>query len=641
MAANSNLYDDELRRVVDEGSTTRDGMFRTVLEKDVVPKYHFEAPSTCLSLADTAIRADDVLNPFETVVVDPNDSNALVHSNSDLSIMFVHTVPGVVSLFSERGLYSNHIYQPDVNHRELKFDHMNGYFIDSEGKQREPIMKSALWAETDAEKFDMATQIGIYLYEVVDTAGLSEEEKDTDSVQYGCMRSHGQLRPEDASVSCFSYIDNRTTRPLTVGGLKRCLRVFGLEFQDTKSVYSTDDSFVGLHDIVAFFKLFAGHNMNTVPAFMEFLDGFRMGSLYRYDDSVDLEDNVWRFGHLVRSLVAMRVGIYDGQHRGVAMAQSAVGIYSVTAMVPLKRTKIEEALPSVHLKTDKVSPQVWRSMLFQVGTPTDKSLLESNKTVVGVYSKFGAAVTTAQDLSIKPTFDSFVGFVVKRVATQLQRDIGFKKTGWSSYWSSSASKNVSAKSCCTMLKRLEIAWRALLNFVDTDPLVYRPYIMSIDAADESSWKEHFTGDGTHCANFSRLAHIPHSQGSAISGTLQEEWGATKSTRPKLTKWGGYLLSVLKACAWDVQQLRVLEEMFRSFVPKHEQFPRQEPLPLINFRSISWIASNVVEPLTCLRQHLVRKILIEVKIMLTSEQQAIGERDARSEERICGLNEEVF
>ena len=588
---------DEIRAAVEAGSGAGGS---SVFATDGDANCHWEEPLR--SLVEFPIRAGSELKDFTA-----GSNPAFVIPRSRLHCLQFQAVGVFITLFEERGIYSNHVYQPEVNHREIVFDHFNFPYRDEEGKNMPPLMKSTLWPESDKEQFDFLTAIGLYFCETIDSTDYDEAQLADDNLLYGLFRSHGQLRLDGEEHSRFAYIRNRYSKPMTVRTLKRTLLVFGYKWSDPNNCYDDDDSIVQLRDISAFFNLFADYNLGDAESFQKFLVDFNMGSVYNYDATVSTELNVWRFGHLIRVLSLMRVAAFDGQHRLVSLAQSSVGIHFVGADVPLKVTSIECALPDIKLKPESARSQVWRKMTFTVATPEDPAKLGCNRDIQIVYAGYGSSITGAQDMSIKTGFHAFTTGALRVV---LKRMVGERVEAYTfaNYWS----KNVTS---AAISSNLSCTWNAFVHYSESEP-ARREYVLSTEKSESASanvrWAKLKSKTGP---NFIKLISVMHSKGAFFAESKKK--GATTittSTRPGLSHRAGYLLSLLKACSASKGAMDLLNEMFRSHVPRStNMFPRSTQLPYHEFHSIRWLGTYVVEPVTNIYEHLCRKFYIEMRI----------------------------
>jgi hypothetical protein len=83
--------------------------------------------------------------------------------------------PSLLTCFIERGRYSNHTYQPNVNHRHVDMSNFHYPFYDTNNRIQQSLMTSLL---TPDEKHDFSSgdKMSVAFYELNDTKGMSSKE---------------------------------------------------------------------------------------------------------------------------------------------------------------------------------------------------------------------------------------------------------------------------------------------------------------------------------------------------------------------------------------------------------------------------------------------------------------------------------
>ncbi len=317
------------------------------------------------------IRTNDVLVDFVTDVKNAWHSEFPNTKGRETSVAFSETesVVGFLSHFCERGQFSGHCYQSHVNHRTVKAADLVSSITGLDGRATKPLTYSLVSNEPQLQ-FGMNNPIAFYFHGIKTCVGLERPNMRSNIwLHYQPERENGA-----SDVNNLSVISDRLADQLTGAEFKRCLRFFNRKWMkkddNGRLVEQEDSTRPGLPDLVQFCALFQGEDFRTEGGFQSFLDKFNLRILYNFEKEVELNLQYRHFGILLRSLVPMRCGIYDGQHRFLVLALAMTGYYTPSASMKLDGDTGFNAHYGLQYSSIRATSQCYKKFKLQVGIVT-------------------------------------------------------------------------------------------------------------------------------------------------------------------------------------------------------------------------------------------------------------------------------
>ena len=275
-------------------------------------------------------RNDDDLAPLE---VNSRD----VDSPGDVLQVHVKTGIALLTHFLDRGLYSGHVFATsNLNHRDLDVGHWNS--ID---KARPHKMTECLINPTNAELFDKGSCVSLFFYGLQST-NLTEDQQSTVAMQtamclYDYSKGGGTKTPDDDGGLDYVYAANIGACILTGTQFERCLRFFNRKWTCKNGTARDPAKPPSISEVTQFCLLFKDQDIGTASGWSSFISNFGLESIFAVMDDTSLEKQHEYFGIILRSLVPMRVGANDGQHRTSLIGLFLTGCYDLKNALPLKR----------------------------------------------------------------------------------------------------------------------------------------------------------------------------------------------------------------------------------------------------------------------------------------------------------------
>ena len=231
--------------------------------------------------------------------------------------------PSLLTAFVERGRYSNHTYQPMVNHRHLDMNCFHYPFMDEQNRQIQPLLKSLI-SPDDKHDFSSGDKMSVAFYEVKDTSKMSREQIMRSGFQPIMTQTAMEVNDDTFGIG---RIKDRAAGMVTIDGMARCLQFFNYEWGAGASVSSASVQVMHEH-FVTFMKLLAEVDLSTHETMKTTLiEQFHLGHCFTVLEEMTMEANIAAFGDLLRAFVPLRVAVYDGQHRLMTMCYAATGQY--------------------------------------------------------------------------------------------------------------------------------------------------------------------------------------------------------------------------------------------------------------------------------------------------------------------------
>jgi hypothetical protein len=173
--------------------------------------------------------------------------------------------------------------------------------------------------------------------------------------------------------------------------------------------------------------MFIDCDFSSRDGFQVFLDMFNLNHIFRMDDGDDIFSVHYKFGLVFRSLVDVRINVYDGQHRLFLMAQFITGHFQESICAPLKRLSWQE---SIYCKTDVNKSQLFlKDVKFLIGVCRDSAgssqLCVDMDVVVSALQAAGNIVTNAGNHKIDPSWNEFLLKFFRNVPDKSWNDYDF------------------------------------------------------------------------------------------------------------------------------------------------------------------------------------------------------------------------
>ena len=181
-----------------------------------------------------------------------------------------------------------------------------------------------------------------------------------------------------------------------------------------------------------FCELFKDCDFSTAVGFEAFLDEFLLQGIFTYDRNITLTANHRNFGIVLRSLVELRLNVYDGQHRFTLMAFFLTGYFEPLQVIPLQTmTWAKFNLGQGRRATEFADLQLWLQLTMNVGEPFNAlgpEMFPLTK-MPGILTTAGLVITDAQT---NPTDLQWSEVVTKFFA--LHEPARITPFGFHNYW---------------------------------------------------------------------------------------------------------------------------------------------------------------------------------------------------------------
>jgi hypothetical protein len=357
-----------------------------------------------------------------------------------------------LTLFAERGVFSGHVYQPRVNHRELNF---SSYHRGDDIKGSDPMMKSMLIVKPETH-FSCGNKISLFLYEVKEV-NLSEEGMvlETpaplwfDYIVGNDTKNAAEIVPDDALDNAVAALQkNRKRRffgtghikqyracKLSVATFERALQLFGLRRNEYYRSYST----VQVEEACSFIRFISeislGNNEN-VNAFLE-----KYGLTHIYQDGTKEPQRVLQeLSMIVRSLVPLRVAAYDGRHRFALCCYCATGYFHPTNALEMESVSFKELVGNCSYRGEGVLDlkfedcEVFKQQRIKVAVSQENVSFED---ICLDLAALGRITTASQMQNVEITWCSLCSEAIEFIMNS-QEFKRMKPLNFESYWADPA-----------------------------------------------------------------------------------------------------------------------------------------------------------------------------------------------------------
>lgn len=476
----------------------------------------------------------------------------------------------VAFLLSERGFYSNQLYQAPVNFRDINHSVIN--FAHATGD----AMAKSFGSNSSTNRLDDdPVSFWLHCIDRSETPSVGDEQMRT--LRTCCYRTE-----DGAANYSYGYLKQRTIKLLDNESFHRLCDFFGLEWMDEKQQKrsTTDPS---LRDISAFFQQFDGTDLSTHAGLKDFITKFNLESRYCCDFSATVIENVARLGWLLRSFTNVRASVPDGQHRWHCLSSFIQGIMEASPNIPLQREYDNEKFdPNLKIISNW---QCWKPMVFRlIGWHQTKPM-----TMMEICGQFRIRSEQLKNKKgIQSTFLHFLSLYSSELWNSKFDVLTMKESSFDQFWASDvphAATSVS-KNMCTILRDLEEM-----------------------AAQDSTIIELIFGKRRDGFNLDSLKQII---GAAVKTWTMKKGGLYTTQGPQCKNWM-VLCLLLKGICYKKDNLNVVPELHAR-----QKFENQrhsmEALPMKMFTALDFWAGylkggeEVVD-------HLSQRLLIELKMLL--------------------------
>ena len=351
---------------------------------------------------------------------------------------------GTLSLFIERGEWSGHPYQPNVNHRECRFSALTEDNVDGDRKTSDPLLKSIFEAEREST-FENPPPT-LFFYEVqANTTG-----QPIHSLSNLMMQCQGNAEV----TSRRGIIQGETAHPLSMKSLKRLATVLGYHIDEAnlkKKAQGSSTTEIGT--LLGSIILGAlDVPLKTGKDVGEFVKKCQLLQFFENDDftgKVPVADLLHKLGFILRTLCPVRVAIPEGQHRMALACFCMTGFFEPSSKAPLERVDMSSSKYSTTLMNKKKfrDLQIFRGMLARVVVPTGKDIATEARSLIAM----GSAVTLNASRALTTTADSILFDILRHVTrNETKFEFARKKSsstlfdltspgwGFNEYWSTNA-----------------------------------------------------------------------------------------------------------------------------------------------------------------------------------------------------------
>lgn len=487
----------------------------------------------------------------------------------------------------ERGLYSHQCYMAaGGNHRELQMRH----WVSRDEKKPCTMIESLTYYHTKDEscRFDIDSHIGMCFHGVEKTGQTTSDESVRLRSQCKLMSMCGGGR----FASAFSYADERCFTILSGVQFKRLLRFFGYRWVNSNGTEKEDGSPVSLVDIATFVSLFEEYDLVSHEGFAQFYEKFNLNEVFTYDKSDDIfQVNAW-FGELLRSLVPVRIQVYDGQHRMLLMALFSTGCFNPSTNVPLDRLSWEG---SRYNKFNVSETQLNLEMTYSIGKPYKKngSPTTCPKSALQQLMIAGDTITNGASNSIDPTFEELFQ-KMNAMLDGLARATGVVPYRFSTYWRVENKDMVPVKASDNFAHNGTLYHSCFVDLIASHGRFMR-ILLSDDKSEAHDWKSASASLQKWLPSMSLLPTGANKELNNAAAEMIAIWRATadkKSSRDNLTS----LLEFVSTKKPQVSGLVRIQDF------------------LSHFTSTSWMRKYIHGPARVVVEHFMCRYFIEQMII---------------------------
>ena len=364
-----------------------------------------------------------------------------------------------LTLFAERGIYSGHMYQPDVNHREMLFD----MFVDARPNQANGVtmdsMCDSMVYPTETNSFSGGNQIALFFYGVEKIhadGGVNLWSPSCLSLDYSDLESNKEERHH-----IMGKIKDVKARLLDLAMFEETLQVFGLARKKTsKSVP------LSISEVAEFVSNLGKFRLGTVEELTTFVDNFGMQWLYTVTDE-PIEKQLSYFGGLVRAVTPIRVAAYDGRHRFNLCCYFASGFFKPTAVIKMEEPKFNDLFSEKKMFNGETRfPKYEDCALFQ----KQSLFVTLSKGDVGLeevlknLKQSGHAATQNQTLNVTTSVSSMLCEFVQSLIAEAGH-LALERFNYGNYWGNKPVNKKQEKLANAVDRNMSTIYEKLLAFI--------------------------------------------------------------------------------------------------------------------------------------------------------------------------------
>ena len=321
--------------------------------------------------------------------------------------------PWLAGMLWETGMYSGYKMQAQMNYRPMNYDIHNSSHHSSDGEKTMPSLKSSLFSMAPQSSFDLGSPATLAFYQV--------DYGSIDSFDGGHPTSSGPLKYNNNWARFHS--STRNPKVVTPEAWKRLLELFGFKrCNDGTNEEVAEDTPVTIGDFWSFLSALKSCKTSSEEDFEAFLVEFGLDRVFRYNHHTTLERNLNDFQQLVRCLVAVRVGVIDGQHRMSMISSASSGFFEVdgyawerSSRVKTHRQAWEEQSGDQNRVNTPLYAQTFRTMKIQVlALHSCAPFLHQCKQLLC----FGGRITKAATTQVSVTVDTILSGLLEDMTVE-------------------------------------------------------------------------------------------------------------------------------------------------------------------------------------------------------------------------------
>jgi hypothetical protein len=540
------------------------------------------------------VRKGEILKPFQ---VPPLSNIMHQHDIEYYSLSFESL--SLLAMFLERGKYSGHPYQPDVNHRIVNYNtYHNKTSMNDDGNAQEPLFRSMVLPHANTG-FSNGDLIAIHFYEI-----KTGQPPATSTSQHLLSGSSFSIPfPEKETFTGGGEIKNRYADVVSNQGLKRALLFFGYRWMKEKKgkkgkitwLPAGDDEPVTLETLVHFATLFNDRIM-TEFEFKCMISKYGLKKIFQYDPSKTIEHNRRDFFSLANAFMPIRCCVFDGKHRFNSIVHFLTGGYKAQPHLQLNESPYQEfdqvlefgGVPRADVKYTNM--QCFQPQNILIGAPEE--LIEEEESEgegmtmderFAILRQFGLTKTEAAVNHVQETVFSllleFTQFVDKHGLMK-----GIQPLNYDNFWA-----NLPNNDC--VAANGHALFQMLMRF-----------------ATEKGKKVALQGGGQSWTKLEEtLRNKTRSHDYPLGTTVKN---------PKLTGVSSTLLPIITLIKYLMQQQDQFE-LFKMYLQQVESKKEQSPIG-ISYRSHfigkNFVLKVVIGQAASASIHLINKLMIERKML---------------------------
>ena len=374
-------------------------------------------------------------------------ASSLVTDTDSLDRVPITVEVSAITFFAERGAFSGHVYQPDINHRTMNFHMFAGARERSDGMMMDSMIDSMVYPGT-TNAFSGGHPMALFFYETVPTSEVK-------------LWSPGALS--------FDYLDAtslETERHHLMGGIQEvgAKLLSSASFERTLQVFKrwrkagSDGTPVTATEVAEFLMQLCKVGVGTIEKLSKFVEHHQLQWLYEVTEE-PIEDQLLYLGSLIRAATPMRVAAYDGRHRFNLCCYFASGYFRPKAELQMERPRFEGLFEKkVMFDGEERTPSFEDCALFKPQTVL-VSLPKQNKgmqEVIESMKKLGQDVTQGQTLVVETTLNTVLPEFIQFLLADAH-NLHLQKFNYKNYWGRSRKNkaNVIDENMIIIYKKLE------------------------------------------------------------------------------------------------------------------------------------------------------------------------------------------